>query len=118
MQHRSKEGGLCRSNTRSLWTKLILVVEEPWIKIMGLLAGTAWEDLPQELVCSYKTCTRRLAEWTEQGIWQRMHNHPNQYPVIEHSSPHSVVLMLQASQRVSRAVAAAPCQSRKHISPC
>ena len=38
-----------------------------------LKTGIAWEDLPQELGCSYKTCTRRLAEWTEQGIWQRMH---------------------------------------------
>ena len=40
-----------------------------------LKTGIAWEDLPLELGCSYKTCKRRLAEWTAQGIWQRIFIH-------------------------------------------
>lgn len=40
-----------------------------------LKTGIAWEDLPLELGCSYKTCRRRLKEWTAQGIWQKVFVH-------------------------------------------
>ena len=33
-----------------------------------LKTGIAWEDLPLELGCSYKTCLRRLDEWTQAGV--------------------------------------------------
>ncbi|MEV5944551.1 transposase [Streptomyces sp. NPDC051994] len=34
----------------------------------------AWEHLPQELgFGSGMTCWRRLAEWTEAGVWPRLH---------------------------------------------
>ena len=29
-----------------------------------LKTGIAWEDLPLELGCSYKTCKRRFKDWT------------------------------------------------------
>ncbi|GAA3899576.1 hypothetical protein GCM10023084_60080 [Streptomyces lacrimifluminis] len=36
--------------------------------------GIAWEHLPQELgFGSGMTCWRRLAEWTEAGVWPRLH---------------------------------------------
>jgi transposase len=39
-----------------------------------LKTGIAWEDLPQEMGCgSGVTCWRRLREWQEQGVWQRLH---------------------------------------------
>jgi transposase len=39
-----------------------------------LKTGSAWKDLPQEAFgCSYKTCNRRLAEWSEQGVWPQSH---------------------------------------------
>lgn len=39
-----------------------------------LHAGIAWEHLPQELgFGSGETCWRRLAEWTEAGVWSRLH---------------------------------------------
>jgi transposase len=39
-----------------------------------LHTGIAWEHLPQELgVGSGMTCWRRLAEWTEAGVWPRLH---------------------------------------------
>ena len=39
-----------------------------------LKTGIGWEDLPLDAFgCSYKTCTRRLQEWTELGIWQQIH---------------------------------------------
>jgi transposase len=34
----------------------------------------SWEHLPQELgFGSGMTCRRRLAEWTEAGVWSRLH---------------------------------------------
>ncbi|GGV08032.1 hypothetical protein GCM10010275_55250 [Streptomyces litmocidini] len=39
-----------------------------------LHTGIAWEHLPQELgFGSGMTCRRRLAEWTEAGVWPRLH---------------------------------------------
>ncbi|GEC10722.1 hypothetical protein SSP24_83770 [Streptomyces spinoverrucosus] len=39
-----------------------------------LHTGIAWEHLPQELgFGSGMTCWRRLAEWTEVGVWLRLH---------------------------------------------
>lgn len=39
-----------------------------------LKTGIPWEDLPQEMGCgSGMTCWRRLREWQEQGVWQRLH---------------------------------------------
>lgn len=38
-----------------------------------LHTGIAWEHLPQELgFGSGMTCWRRLAEWTEAGVWLRL----------------------------------------------
>jgi transposase len=40
-----------------------------------LKTGIGWEDLPQDAFgCSYKTCKRRIAEWSRTGLWQRMHH--------------------------------------------
>ena len=39
-----------------------------------LKTGIGWKDLPTEAFgVSYKTCTRRIADWTGIGLWQRMH---------------------------------------------
>ena len=39
-----------------------------------LRSGIAWEDLPQEMGCgSGMTCWRRLAEWQQAGVWDRIH---------------------------------------------
>jgi transposase len=39
-----------------------------------LKTGIPWEALPQEMGCgSGVTCWRRLREWQEQGVWQRLH---------------------------------------------
>ena len=39
-----------------------------------LKTGIPWEYLPQEMGCgSGMTCWRRLKEWQEAGVWQRLH---------------------------------------------
>ncbi|BDI31596.1 DDE transposase [Capsulimonas corticalis] len=39
-----------------------------------LRTGIPWEYLPQEMGCgSGMTCWRRLRDWNEAGVWQRLH---------------------------------------------
>jgi transposase len=39
-----------------------------------LQTGIPWEYLPQEMDCgSGMTCWRRLHEWQEAGVWERLH---------------------------------------------
>lgn len=59
----SSEGGRRPIPNRTVLTAILFVLK----------TGIAWEDLPQELGCSYKTCTRRLAQWSALGIWQQLH---------------------------------------------
>ncbi len=39
-----------------------------------LKTGIAWEDLPAEMDCGCgMTCWRRLRDWHQAGVWQRLH---------------------------------------------
>ena len=39
-----------------------------------LTSGIPWEMLPQEMGCgSGMTCWRRLRDWQEAGVWERLH---------------------------------------------
>lgn len=39
-----------------------------------LRTGVTWADVPIETIgCSGVTCWRRLRDWTEAGIWPRLH---------------------------------------------
>jgi transposase len=39
-----------------------------------LKTGIPWEDLPKEMNCgSGMTSWRRLRDWQEQGVWERIH---------------------------------------------
>lgn len=41
--------------------------------IFVLKTGTPWEYLPQEMGCGCgMTCWRRLRDWQEAGVWQRI----------------------------------------------
>jgi transposase len=42
--------------------------------VFVLKTGIGWQHLPQELGCgSGMTCWRRLHEWQQAGVWQRLH---------------------------------------------
>jgi transposase len=42
--------------------------------IFVLKSGIPWEMLPQEMGCgSGVTCWRRLRDWQEAGVWDRLH---------------------------------------------
>lgn len=58
------EGGRPRIDDRAALTGIIFVLK----------SGIPWEMLPQEMGCgSGVTCWRRLQEWQEAGVWERVH---------------------------------------------
>jgi transposase len=58
------QGGRPRIDDRAALTGIIFV----------LRSGIPWEMLPQEMGCgSGMTCWRRLKEWQEAGVWERLH---------------------------------------------
>jgi transposase len=58
------EGGRPRIDDRAALTGIVFVLK----------SGIPWEMLPQEMGCgSGMTCWRRLKEWQEAGVWERLH---------------------------------------------
>jgi transposase len=42
--------------------------------VFVLKTGITWNQLPAEMIgCSGVTCWRRLRDWTEAGVWPRLH---------------------------------------------
>ena len=59
----SPDGGRPATDPRVVLTAILFVLK----------TGIGWEDLPAEAFgCSYKTCKRRLAEWSDLGVWQQI----------------------------------------------
>ena len=57
-------GGRPRIADRQVLTGVLFVLK----------TGIPWEDLPQEMGCgSGMTCWRRLRDWQEAGVWDRLH---------------------------------------------
>ena len=58
------QGGRPRIDDRAALTGIVFVLK----------SGIPWEMLPQEMGCgSGMTCWRRLREWQEAGVWERLH---------------------------------------------
>jgi transposase len=58
------QGGRPRVDDRAALAGIIFVLK----------SGIPWEMLPQEMGCgSGVTCWRRLREWQEAGVWERLH---------------------------------------------
>jgi transposase len=64
VQRRTRHPGRKRHPDRLVFQGILFVLH----------TGITWEHLPQELgFGSGMTCWRRLAEWTEAGVWTRLH---------------------------------------------
>ena len=58
------KGGRPRLPARAVLTGILFVLK----------TGIPWESLPQEMGCgSGMTCWRRLRDWHQAGVWQRLH---------------------------------------------
>jgi transposase len=58
------QGGRPRIDNRAALTGIVFVLK----------SGIPWEMLPQEMACgSGMTCWRRLREWQEAGVWEKLH---------------------------------------------
>jgi transposase len=58
------KGGRPRISNRAALTGILFVLK----------TGLQWEMLPQEMGCgSGMTCWRRLRDWQQAGVWERLH---------------------------------------------
>ena len=58
------KGGRPRVSDRAALTGILFVLK----------TGIPWEMLPQQMGCGCgMTCWRRLEEWHEAGVWERLH---------------------------------------------
>jgi transposase len=58
-------GGRPRLSDRAALTGIIFVLK----------SGISWELLPSEMGCgSGMTCWRRLRDWQQAGVWERLHH--------------------------------------------
>lgn len=64
VERRFSHPGRKRIDDRKVLTGILFVLQ----------TGIGWEHLPQEMGCgSGMTCWRRLKEWQDAGVWQRLH---------------------------------------------
>jgi transposase len=64
VERRFRYPGRMRLEDRQVLTGILFVLK----------TGIPWEDLPQEMGCgSGMTCWRRLRDWNEAGVWERLH---------------------------------------------
>jgi transposase len=63
VERRFRYPGRKRLEDRQVLTGILFVLK----------TGIPWEDLPQEMGCgSGMTCWRRLRDWNEAGVWERL----------------------------------------------
>lgn len=64
VQRRKRYPGRKRIEDRKVLAGILFVLQ----------TGIPWEQLPKEMGCgSGMTCWRRLKEWQDAGVWQRLH---------------------------------------------
>jgi transposase len=65
VERRFRYPGRKRLDDRQVLTGILFVLK----------TGIPWEDLPREMGCgSGMTCWRRLRDWNDAGVWERLHH--------------------------------------------
>lgn len=60
---RAQGGGRAPADSRSVFTAIVFV----------LTSGCAWRLLPPSLGVDFRTAHRRFGQWTDAGLWRRIH---------------------------------------------
>lgn len=60
---RPQGGGTAPLPARAVFTAVVYV----------LTSGCAWRDLPPSFGVPFQTAHRRFSQWTEAGLWPRLH---------------------------------------------
>ncbi len=60
---REQGGGTAPVDARSVFTAIVYV----------LTSGCAWRLLPDSFGVDYRTAHRRFGQWTDAGLWRRLH---------------------------------------------
>ena len=60
---RPQGGGMSRVDDRAVFTAIVFV----------LTSGCAWRHLPPSFGVTVPTAHRRFTEWTQAGLWRRLH---------------------------------------------
>lgn len=61
---RPQGGGMSRVDDRAVFTAIVFV----------LTSGCAWRQLPRSFGVTVPTAHRRFTEWTQAGLWRRLHH--------------------------------------------
>ena len=61
---RPQGGGMSRVDDRPVFTAIVFV----------LTSGCAWRHLPPSFGVTVPTAPRRFTEWTQAGLWRRLHH--------------------------------------------
>ena len=59
----SRRGGRGRVDDRAVFTAIVFV----------LASGCAWRNLPPSFGVAVPTAHRRFSQWTQAGLWRRLH---------------------------------------------
>ena len=62
-QPRVQGGGTAAVDARSVFTAIVYV----------LTSGCAWRLLPRSFGVDFRTAHRRFGQWTDAGLWRRLH---------------------------------------------
>ncbi len=60
---RAQGGGIARADDRAVFCAIVFV----------LTSGVAWRHLPPSFGVSHQTAHRRFTEWSEAGLWAKLH---------------------------------------------
>ncbi len=60
---RAQGGGIPRADNRQVFAAIVFV----------LTTGCAWRHLPPTFGVSYQTAHRRFTEWSDAGLWVKLH---------------------------------------------
>ena len=63
VKSRPQGGGRARVDDRMVFTAIVYV----------LTSGCAWRDLPPHFGVTVPTAHRRFTEWTQAGLWRKLH---------------------------------------------